>query len=267
MIKNAEYRDTTRIESMSKLGRYSNIMLSKKLRDVISGMMVRRYQGRQFLHFEEYQPQPDHMKGLIGELPVYELKAFTRLEENLERPPISIYERIASLNKDNLWAHNIVCDDHLSHKRYDELMLAAIRAHDIAPQDEQVLLNLSKAYYYAQDFQQSEQLAIRAIEIDPSFYNGFAWIAKLRGRIGDYRNQLEFLRRELMFCPKSAIVYMNMAAACYELEDFAASKRYHDDAIRLYSEYPNRPEVRAFYEKLAREGKAPRDLWPQGNSL
>jgi tetratricopeptide (TPR) repeat protein len=227
-----------RIETASREGRYSRIMLGQKARDLLRSHIVRHSQLRQRVFFASHEISLDLLKGVIQRHPVYELKFYHRLNVPTSETVYEQYERILNKDRTNVWAYYLLFD-HYAYQRGDwgrayELVK---QTQLVYPHDEKVLLDLSKCLLRLGHLEQAKRIAEQALSLNPDFdlvYEELAVIADLQG---DAAGQILHMRDALRLSPDSPSNNRNLGLALCSHGCIDEGAYYLVQALMRYPDY------------------------------
>ena len=158
-----------RIESASRLGRYSHIMLSRETYNTIRGSVRKHTQLKQRIFFHEHEIPMELMKGIARQQNIYELKFYHLIGIHSTKEAVKQYETMFELDPSNSWAYYQLSDHYMyTVKDWDKLFDLANRAYTVHPHDEKILLDLAKYYQYRKDYAQCREFCEQALKIKES---------------------------------------------------------------------------------------------------
>lgn len=203
-----------RIETYSRNGQYSRIMLSQEAHNIIRGSIRKHTMLRQRIFFAEHQVGLELLKGVTRSQPVYELKFYSRIGLNLTPEAAGQYEVIFGIDPTAIWAYYQLFEHYAySVQDWEKALDLAKRAHLVHPNDEKVLLDLSRCYYNLGNRDQAMRFAQQALAVNPQFDLVYEHLAVLAEEAGDAQALLDYLSRALSLTPGSPVNHLNLGSA------------------------------------------------------
>lgn len=250
-----------RVETCAREGRYSRIMVSQKTRDQIRTSVMKHTQLRQRIFFHRHDLPLELLKGVTRAQALYELKFYHRIGVHVPKEAIELYESIFAIDHTNLWAYNQLADYYAYQtKDWERVHQLANIACVVHPEDEKVQYDLSKYYFHKGNLEMSQEFALEALRLNPSFdlaHEQLAMIASCR----EDNTAIDHWRDAVRLSPNSAVNHFNLGLALLD-EDQAETGTYHVlEALRIYPGYSQDQAVfTAALAELAEQGKLPERL-------
>jgi tetratricopeptide (TPR) repeat protein len=257
-----------RIESFSRQGRFSRIMFSKDAANIISGLVRGLIQGRQRVFFHRHQVDEEILKGL-GRTEVFELKFIHNVSIVKPTPELAkFFSKLFAHDDTNIWAYYQLSSYYaLVSPDWDKAEHLAQKANLAYPDDEKVLLDLSKCYINKNMLDQGKEYCLRALSINPHLDLAYENLALIMDQQHDYAGAVEIARKALILSPLSPINQMNVALALADIAGFDEAVHHFHQAVLSYPEFlaPNskfKSVIAAFINKLSRSRTAVKPLRP-----
>jgi len=242
----------------SNQGRFSHIMATHAVRDMVLKSVVKHTQMRQRLFFHRHELPAGMPPAVARSLVLFELKFYHRIGIHVSPEVIEQYEAVFALDRANLWAYYQLVDYYAyTAHRWNRVFDLAKKAQLAHPYDEKVLLDLAKYYMHIDKLGQSEEFALEALRINGSFdlvHEHLAVIANLRD---DTKTQIKHFRSAVKLSPGSPVNNFNLGIAL--LLDGQQDEGYHfvQEAVRLYPDYKDWQVFRETLRELYKDGKLP----------
>jgi len=235
-----------RIESYSRNGQYSRIMLSQEAHNIIRGSIKKHTMLRQRIFFAEHQVGLELLKGVTRSQPVYELKFYSRIGLNLTPAAAGQYETIFGIDPTAIWAYYQLFEYYAYFAQdWHKALALAKAAHLVHADDEKVLLDLSRCYYYLGNPDQAMRFAQQALAVNPQFDLVYEQLAMLADAAADPDAMLDYLSRALSLTPGSPVNHLNLGLAQCERGQAKAGCYNLEQAFLGYPEYLNQADVQA----------------------
>jgi class 3 adenylate cyclase len=251
-----------RVESCAREGKYSRIMVSQKMRDLIRTSVVKNTQLRQRIFFHRHDVAIELLKGVSRAQAVYELKFYHRIGVHVPQAAIELYESIFAIDHTNVWAYNQLVDYYaFEAHNWERVFELANIASVVHPEDEKIQHDLSKYYFQKGNLDLSREFALEALRLNPSFDLVHEQLAVIASRQEDLAAQIAHCRDAVRLSPSSAVNHFNLGLALLEAGQSDAGEYHVLEAARIYPEYPEAyPAFGESLRRLAETGKLPEPL-------
>jgi class 3 adenylate cyclase len=251
-----------RVESAAREGGYSRIMVSQNLRDLIRTSVIELAQVRQRIFFHRHDVPLELLKGVSRPQALYELKFYHRIGVHVPEEAVKLYERIFALDPTNLWAYNQLVDYYADQTEdWERVFQLANIASVVHPDDEKVQYDLSKYYFQKGNLDMSQEFALEALRLNPTFDLVHEQLALIARERKDVAALIEHWRDAVRLSPSSAMNHFNLGLALLEAGQAEAGTFHLLEAVRIYPAYMR--ENADFAESLAKlmdQGKLPEGL-------
>jgi len=256
-----------RIETCARHGKYSRIMLSQEAHDILRSSVLKHTLLRQRVFFHKHELGEELLKGIIRSQPVYELKFYSRIGIKSPKDVIRQYEALFTHDPTNIWAYYQLFEHYAYEKKdWERILPLAKRAHTVYPEDEKVLLDLSRYYYQQECFDQAQRYAERALELNTSFdlaYEQLAWLAQVRDETVVQR---EYLSKAASLAPGSPVNHLNLGLVLCQAGEPTEGAYHLLEALKGYPEYPKYPGCLDTLAGLKKDGILPEPVEEYLNS-
>jgi class 3 adenylate cyclase len=251
-----------RVESCAREGKYSRIMVSQTMRDLIRTSVIELAQVRQRIFFHRHDVPLELLKGVSRPQSLYELKFYHRIGVQVPREAIELYESIFALDPTNLWAYNQLVDFYaFTAMDWERVFQLANIASVVHPEDEKVQYDLSKFYYQKGNLDMSQEFALEALRLNPSFDLVHEQLALIASGREDIAAQIAHWRDAVRLSPSSAVNHFNLGLALLEASQAEAGTYHVLEAVRIYPAYMQEHDAFATsLERLMEKDKLPAGL-------
>jgi class 3 adenylate cyclase len=247
-----------RIESFSRHGRYSHIMLSQEAYNRVRSSVLKHTQLRQRVFFERHEADQELMKGILETQALYELKFFSRIGIPDRPEVVAQYEALFHLNHHNIWAYYQLFE-HYAYiaQDWERVYLLASQAVVAHPSDEKVLLDLSRYYFRQGGSRLARQYAEQALDLNPDFDLALEHLAVMAGAENDLESQVDYLIRSVALSPGSPINHLNLGLALAECGELKEAMHHLDIALKMYAAFRTQTTWSSALDDLVASGKLP----------
>lgn len=242
----------------SPLGRYSHIMLSQAIRDVLVHAVVKHTQLRQRVFFHEHQLPDEHPGVRLLNGAVQELKFFHRIGIHVAENVVEQYQAVFHLDPNNIWAYyqlvdyyTYVCNE------WNKALDLIKRVRVTHPRDEKVLLDLSKYYFSHDKLAQAKLCAEEALQLNSSFDLAHEHLAVIADKMLDFPAKVAYLRRAVSLSPDSAVNNLNLGLALLEAGEETEGFFFVQEALRIFPDYTEWQVFRESLRTLNKAGRLP----------
>jgi tetratricopeptide (TPR) repeat protein len=250
-----------RIESFSRSGKYSRIMLSQDAQDVVRGSVRVHTMLRQRIFFHTHEVPLELLKGITRSKKVCELKFYVRIGIKMLPEAVEQYEALFALDPNNVWAYYQLFE-HYAYvvKDWERVLELAKRAHLVHPRDEKVLLDLSRCYLEAGSLRQARRFALQALEHNEEFDLAYERLATIAEKTGVVAEQVEYMSKAVGLAPGSPVNHLNFGLVLCADGQLGEGTYHLLEAFRLYPGYLERAELLAALRELEAGGKLPPEV-------
>jgi class 3 adenylate cyclase len=250
-----------RVEGYARLGTYSRIMLSEAAHNRLATSIRQHTQLRQRIFFKRHEVGLELLKGVTESQAVYEIKFISRIGLHSSPKAIQQYEQLFLMNPSNVWAYYQLFE-HYAYVEQDwdrvlTLIKAALPAH---PNDEKVVLDLSRYYFRRGDLGLARELGQQALALNPQFDLACEHLSLIARQEGDLAAELDLLRKSVSLAPGSPVNHFNLGWVLCEAGNGEAGGQHLLEALKGYPAYAGNAAARELIEKLVESGKAPQSV-------
>lgn len=241
-----------RIESYSRMGGVTRLMLSRTATQHLRFVRRRNAVLRQRLGFISHKPRGDDLKGLQTGLEFFELKFFHMLRILPPEDKVTVFEQLLRNDPVNIWAYHMSVE-HLAYreKSLDKARELALLAYANLPDNEKICYDLGTIAKYKGEMEQARFFAHRAVELNREWDLPLGLLCDLE-YMGDADPQkmLAYQRRAYALCPDSPQRCWDLGEVYLLVGERAAAKEYIGQAVSLHPDYLKDEEKLALAEEL-----------------
>jgi tetratricopeptide (TPR) repeat protein len=250
-----------RIETASRLGRFSQIMLSQAACETIRNTVRGPSQVRQRVFFQQHELEAGELKGILKNQPLYELKFYHRLGLAPEEEAIPLYRTIFAVNPANAWAYYQLAD-HFAYQlgQWETARELAHRAQIVHPRDERVKYDLARCYFEMGDYDLSREYCEQALVLNPDFDLAYEALARIAAKRDDYDALIRCMRKAVSLSPRSAANHLNLALGLLQGGQYAPAEQHVREAIALWPQYRADSTLQATLRAAAEKTELPEAL-------
>ncbi|MBN2083357.1 hypothetical protein JW859_14265 [bacterium] len=246
------------LQRQSVLGKFSHILLTRRVYDILLKIVRQHTQLRQRVFFQPLTVDFGGLHSSEAQQEVLELQFYHRIGIHITQEVIDQYEALFALDHANIWAYYQLVDYYAftAHNWTRVFELAKI-AQLVHPNDPKILLDLAKYYFHINKLDQSQVFAEQALKINDQFDLAHEHLAVIADKRGDVDAQIEHWRAAVYLSPGSPINNFNLGLSL--LLDGDQDDGYHfiQEAIRLYPGYVDWQIFRETLQELNKKGKLP----------
>ena len=250
-----------RVESVSRIGRYSYIMLSRDACECLKSSIVEHSQLRQRIFFHRHELDSLELKGVVRNQDVFELKYYHRLSIPFPVEAVPLYETLFSIDPSNAWAYYQLIE-HYGYKLgdWETAYRLACRANVAHPRDEKIKYDLAKYHSKCGDYQMAALYCKDALVHNPDFDLAFELLARIADETGDTAGMIAYMRNSVSLSPGSPGNLMNLGIALYMDRQYDEAARYFVKGLRGYPEYISQQRVQQALADIAGHVELPADI-------
>jgi class 3 adenylate cyclase len=248
-----------RVEGFARHGQYSHIMFSQHAHDKLRGTVRQHTQLRQRVFFHQHELELELLKGVAESQALFELKFLSRIGGVRVAPEVvEQYEAMFYLNPRNSWAYYQLFEHYAYGAQNWDKVLAMVKLAMLAnPQDERLLLDLSRCYSRHGNLRQARLLAEQAIKLNPEFDLAYEHLATIAQDEGDVPGQVDYLSRAVGLAPGSPVNNMNLGLALCKAGDLHTAQQHLADALAGYPEYVDNAALQGVMQDYYSSGILP----------
>jgi len=227
-----------RIESYARIGRVTQVMLSRGAVERLRFIRRAHVVMRQRLGFTSHQPSEGELKGLQVGLELFELKFFHRLMILPREEEIPIFEQLLRLDPKNVWAYQMAAE-HYAYRlgELDKARELALIAKEARPDSEKVYYDLASIAMKKGELALASFFAERALRINPNWDLAYGLLSDVEREKGNPEKALEYQLEAFALCPDSPQNCWDLGLAYLEVKEMDKARKYLREAIRLYPQY------------------------------
>ncbi len=227
-----------RIEGYARIGRVTQVMLSRGAVERLRFVRRKHVVMRQRLGFISHEPGEGELKGLQAGLQLYELKFFHRLMILPEKEQIPVFEQLLRTDPRNVWAYQMAAE-HYAYRlgELDRARELALIAKEARPDSEKVHYDLAYIAMKQNEFETASFFAERALELNPNWDLAYGLLAAIENSKGNPERALSYQRKAYALCPDSPQNCWDLGVTYYEAKDLDKARKYFKEAIKRYPGY------------------------------
>lgn len=241
-----------RIESYSRMGRVTRLMLSRTATQHLRFVRRQHVVVRQRLGFISHKPKGEDLKGLQTGLELFELKFFHRLQILPPEDKAAVFEQLLRNDPVNIWAYHMSVENCIRHEAgLDKARELALLAYANLPDNEKICYDLGTIAKLKGELEQARFFAGRAVELNREWDLPLGLLCDLE-YLGDADPQkmLAYQRRAFALCPDSPQRCWDLGEAYLHADKRDAAKEYIGEAVSLHPDYLKSDEKRALAKEL-----------------
>jgi class 3 adenylate cyclase len=241
-----------RIESYSRMGRVTRLMLSRTATQHLRFVRRQHVVVRQRLGFISHKPSGGDLKGLQAGLELFELKFFHRLQILPPEDKAAVFEQLLRNDPVNIWAYHMSVENYIRHEAsLDKARELALLAYANLPDNEKICYDLGTIAKLKGELEQARFFAGRAVELNREWDLPLGLLCELE-YMGDAdpKKMLAYQRRGYALCPDSPQRCWDLGEAYLHADNKAAAKEYIGDAVSRHPDYLKSDEKRALAKEL-----------------
>lgn len=250
-----------RIAGLTRFGKYSRIMVSQEAHDKIRSAICKHTMLRQRIFFHEHDADIEVLKAIAQPIRIYELKFFSRIGITLPKDVIEIYEKLFRTDGSNLWAYYQLFEHYAYHVHdWDKVYNLAKSALLVHPNDEKVLLDMSRCYMHRGSMDQAYRFAELALKANPEFDLAYEHLAVMAHKRGDIEARRAYLSKALSLTPGSPICHLNLGYALCDSHELDEATFHMLEAFSSYPDYLSDATTRSNLSLLRADGLLPQKV-------
>lgn len=252
-----------RVESASRLGRFSGIMLNQDACETLRSAVIAHTQLRQRVFFERHEHTMDMLKGVISTQPVYELKFCHRIRVPLPADAVAQHAAIFAVDPTRIWSYYQLVEYYAYDQGdWDMAYQLASRAHVMYPNDEKVKLDLANYHLERNELQMSLMYCKQALAINAEFDLAYEKLAVIANKLHDMASCMDYLRQAVSLSPGSAVNHLNLGMVLVDQHLYAEALEHFQQALAIYPTYCSDPLVLRNLRQAAEHWPLPPSLEP-----
>jgi tetratricopeptide (TPR) repeat protein len=250
-----------RIAALSRVGKFSRIMLSQEAHDKIRCAVSKHTMLRQRIFFHQHDADIEVLKAIAQPIKIYELKFFSRIGITLPKDVINIYEKLFVSDRNNLWAYYQLFEHYAYHVHdWDKVFSLAKQALLVHPNDEKVLLDMSRCYLHRGSMDQAFRFAELALKVNSEFDLVYEHLAVMAHERGDLEARREYLSKALSLTPGSPICHLNFGFALCDASEMEEAAIHILEAFEAYPGFLEDSSTRENLNLIKSNGKLPQQV-------
>ncbi len=227
-----------RIEGYARIGRVTQVMLSRGAVERLRFVKRKHVVMRQRLGFISHEPAEGELKGLQVGLQLFELKFFHRLMILPPEEKIPVFEQLLRIDPKNLWAYQMAAEHYAYRlKDYGTARELALMAREARPDSEKVIYDLAFIAKERREYDVATFFANRAIELNPNWDISYGLLSEIFELQGEAEKALHYQKLAYALCPDSPQNCWDLGYAYYLNSDNENAKKYLKEALGLYPSY------------------------------
>lgn len=246
------------VERASRQGKYSRIMVSQSVHDLIRSSTIKHTQLKQRVFFHDHPEKLEPLVGVSRGIKLFELKFVHRIGIPVSTEMIEQYDALFKLDRANIWAYYQLAEYFaFEAKDWQQLFSLAKAANLAHPKDEKVLLDLAKYFLEVGKPDQSMEFAKQALALNESFDLIHEHLAVIATKKDLLEEQICHFRTAVRLTPGSAVNNFNLGLALLQVDEMEEGFYFIEEALRIYPEYKDWQVFRETLLSLRNEGKLP----------
>ncbi len=232
-----------RIESYSRVGRVTRLMMSRTATQRLRFVRRRHVVMRQRLGFISHKPEGEALKGLQSGLELFELKFFHRLRILPPEDKIRVFEQLLRNNPVDIWAYHMAVEHYIRKKEsLDHARDLALLAYANLPDSEKVCYDLATIAKMKGELEQARFFAERASQLNPGWDLPFGLLSEIALNEGDAERVVSLLKHAYALCPDSPQNCWDLGEAYVKVGSMREAKDYISEAVELCPELLDRDD-------------------------
>lgn len=227
-----------RIEGYARIGRVTQVMLSRGAVERLRFVRRKQVVMRQRLGFISHEPAEGELKGLQAGLQLFELKFFHRLMILPEPERIPVFEELLRMDPKNVWAYQMAAE-HYAYRlhEYDKARELALIAKEARPDSEKVYYDLAHIAMQKGELDLAAFFAERAHKLNSNWDIPYGLLSEIETEKGNPHKALEYQRIAYGLVPDSPQNCWDLGITYLHVNDSNNARKYLTEAIKLFPAY------------------------------